>query len=139
MTSAAFPPPSVTVRVPAKINLELLVGPPREDGYHPLATVFHAVNLFDEVTVSASEEWGLSVSGPQSLGVPADGTNLAADGTLVVTLTRAATASRRGRLLLEAPLLDLGSSRSPPGRPSDRTRGLTGEFHWCDGPGQAPG
>jgi 4-diphosphocytidyl-2-C-methyl-D-erythritol kinase len=78
MTSAAFPPPSVTVRVPAKINLELLVGPPREDGYHPLATVFHAVNLFDEVTVSASEEWGLSVSGPQSLGVPADGTNLAA-------------------------------------------------------------
>ncbi|NNM46703.1 4-(cytidine 5'-diphospho)-2-C-methyl-D-erythritol kinase [Knoellia koreensis] len=79
MTSAALPPSaSVTVRVPAKINLELLVGPPGADGYHPLATVFHAVNLFDEVTVTAAEEWGLSVSGPQSLGVPVDGTNLAA-------------------------------------------------------------
>jgi len=78
MTSAAFTPPSVTVRVPAKINLELLVGTPRQDGYHPLSTVFHAVNLFDEVTVTAADEWGVSVSGPQSLGVPADGTNLAA-------------------------------------------------------------
>ena len=78
MTSAAVPPSSVTVRVPAKINLELLVGPPGPDGYHPLSTVFHAVNLFDEVTVSAADEWGLTVSGPQSLGVPADGTNLAA-------------------------------------------------------------
>jgi 4-diphosphocytidyl-2-C-methyl-D-erythritol kinase len=78
MTSAALTPPSVTVRVPAKINLELLVGPPREDGYHPLSTVFHAVNLFDEVTVTAADEWGLSVSGPQSLGVPLDGSNLAA-------------------------------------------------------------
>ena len=43
MTSAAMSPPSVTVRVPAKVNLELLVGtpPPREDGYHPLPTIFH--------------------------------------------------------------------------------------------------
>lgn len=78
MTSAALPPSSVTVRVPAKINLELLVGPTRPDGYHPLSTVFHAVNLFDEVTVEAAPEWGLSVTGPQSLGVPVDGTNLAA-------------------------------------------------------------
>ena len=36
MTSAALPPASVTVRVPAKVNLELLVGAPRDDGYHPL-------------------------------------------------------------------------------------------------------
>ncbi|NYG07356.1 4-diphosphocytidyl-2-C-methyl-D-erythritol kinase [Phycicoccus badiiscoriae] len=78
MTSAALPPSSVTVRVPAKVNLELLVGAPRGDGYHPLSTIFHAVNLFDEVTVMSAPEWGLAVSGPQSFGVPVDGTNLAA-------------------------------------------------------------
>lgn len=78
MTSAALPPSSVTVRVPAKVNLELLVGAAREDGYHPLSTIFHAVNLFDEVTVSSAPQWGIAVSGPQSFGVPVDGTNLAA-------------------------------------------------------------
>ncbi|MEO6411876.1 MAG: 4-(cytidine 5'-diphospho)-2-C-methyl-D-erythritol kinase [Pedococcus sp.] len=78
MTSAAMPPSSVTVRVPAKVNLELLVGGRRVDGYHPLSTIFHAVNLFDEVTVSSAPEWGIAVSGPQSFGVPVDGTNLAA-------------------------------------------------------------
>ena len=78
MTSAALPPSSVTVRVPAKVNLELLVGGRREDGYHPLSTIFHAVNLFDEVTVQSAPQWGIAVSGPQSFGVPVDGTNLAA-------------------------------------------------------------
>ena len=44
----------VTVRVPAKLNLQLAVGPPRADGYHDLVTVFHAVSLFDEITVDVS-------------------------------------------------------------------------------------
>lgn len=78
MTSAATTPVSATVRVPAKVNLELLVGPRRPDGYHSLSTVFHAVSIFDEVTVSAAEEWGVTVVGPRAVGVPADGNNLAA-------------------------------------------------------------
>jgi 4-diphosphocytidyl-2-C-methyl-D-erythritol kinase len=78
MTSAAITPSSTTVRVPAKVNLELLVGAPRPDGYHPLSTIFHAVSLFDEVTVTSAPEWGVTVSGPQALGVPTDGSNLAA-------------------------------------------------------------
>jgi 4-diphosphocytidyl-2-C-methyl-D-erythritol kinase len=78
MTSAAITPSSTTVRVPAKVNLELLVGAPRPDGYHPLSTIFHAVSLFDEVTVTSAPEWGITVSGPQALGVPTDGSNLAA-------------------------------------------------------------
>ena len=45
-------PTSVTVRVPAKVNLRLAVGPVRGDGYHGLVNVFHAVSLYDEVTVS---------------------------------------------------------------------------------------
>ena len=40
----------VTVRVPAKVNLELVVGSRRADGFHDLATVFHAVSVYDDVT-----------------------------------------------------------------------------------------
>ncbi len=70
-------PPPVTVRVPAKINLHLAVGPVRDDGFHDLVTVFHAVSLFDEVTVAASEEPGIEVFGEGVTEVPADETNLA--------------------------------------------------------------
>lgn len=44
-------PKEIRVRAPAKINLGLSVGPLRPDGYHDLATVFHAVTLFDDLTV----------------------------------------------------------------------------------------
>lgn len=40
---------SVTARAPAKVNLALAVGPLRGDGYHPVATIYHAVDLCDEV------------------------------------------------------------------------------------------
>src|SRR5262249_47752464 len=36
---------AISVRVPAKLNLQLAVGPRRADGYHDLVTVFHAVSL----------------------------------------------------------------------------------------------
>jgi 4-diphosphocytidyl-2-C-methyl-D-erythritol kinase len=70
-------PPPVTVRVPAKINLHLAVGPLRDDGFHDLVTVFHAVSLFDEITVAATEEPGIEVFGEGVSEVPADETNLA--------------------------------------------------------------
>ena len=41
--------------MPAKINLALKVGGRRADGYHPLATVYHAVSLYDEVEASWAE------------------------------------------------------------------------------------
>jgi 4-diphosphocytidyl-2-C-methyl-D-erythritol kinase len=67
----------VTVRVPAKLNLQLAVGPPRADGYHDLVTVFHAVSLFDEVTVVPADRDGVAVTGEGADRVPADGDNLA--------------------------------------------------------------
>jgi 4-diphosphocytidyl-2-C-methyl-D-erythritol kinase len=77
MTSAAATP--VCVRVPGKINLDLTVGARAEDGYHPLATVFHAVSVFDDVVASATGS-----GDPVELvveddlpGVPTDDTNLA--------------------------------------------------------------
>jgi 4-diphosphocytidyl-2-C-methyl-D-erythritol kinase len=63
--------------VPAKVNLQLSVGPPRADGYHPLVTVFHAVSLFDEVTVLPADKTSLSVSGEDAAAVPRDRSNLA--------------------------------------------------------------
>jgi 4-diphosphocytidyl-2-C-methyl-D-erythritol kinase len=69
----------VTVRVPAKINLQLAVGPLRTDGYHDLVTVFHAVSVSDEVTVALAGTGADSVvvSGEGSSEVPADDDNLA--------------------------------------------------------------
>jgi 4-diphosphocytidyl-2-C-methyl-D-erythritol kinase len=67
----------VTVRAPAKVNLQLAVGPPRPDGYHGLVTVFHAVSLFDEVMVAPAAADSVSVAGEGASEVPADGSNLA--------------------------------------------------------------
>jgi len=72
---------SVTVRVPAKVNLQLSVGPRESDGYHQLVTVFQAISIFDEVTVKIGEQGtgiNLSISGDQIHGVPTDSTNLVA-------------------------------------------------------------
>jgi 4-diphosphocytidyl-2-C-methyl-D-erythritol kinase len=68
----------VTVRVPAKVNLQLAVGPVRADGYHDVATVYHAVSLFDEVTVTPAERDSVAVTGEGADSVPTDGGNLAA-------------------------------------------------------------
>jgi 4-diphosphocytidyl-2-C-methyl-D-erythritol kinase len=65
------------VRVPAKVNLQLGVGPARADGYHSLVTVFHAVSLFDEVTVRPSAGMAMTVQGEDAGMVPADDSNLA--------------------------------------------------------------
>lgn len=73
---SAVPPP-VTVRVPAKINLHLAVGGRRPNGFHDLVTVFHAVSLFDEVSVGVSPEPAITVHGEGVTEVPADETNLA--------------------------------------------------------------
>jgi 4-diphosphocytidyl-2-C-methyl-D-erythritol kinase len=69
---------AVTVRVPAKVNLQLSVGPARADGYHDLVTVFHAVSLFDEVTVAPADGDSVTVTGEGARSVPVDETNLAA-------------------------------------------------------------
>jgi len=60
------------------VNLQLSVGPPRGDGYHDLVTVFHAVSLFDEVTVRSAERASVRVTGEGAASVPAGRANLAA-------------------------------------------------------------
>lgn len=50
---------SITVRAAAKVNLHLGVGAPREDGFHPLATVFQAIGLYDDLTATEAETWSV--------------------------------------------------------------------------------
>lgn len=71
------PTGSVTVRVPGKVNLFLGVGDLRDDGYHDLTTVFHAVSLLDEVTVSTADTLSLDLAGEGAESLPADRRNLA--------------------------------------------------------------
>ncbi|MEU2059826.1 4-(cytidine 5'-diphospho)-2-C-methyl-D-erythritol kinase [Streptomyces sp. NPDC013455] len=80
---------SVTVRVPAKVNVQLAVGAARPDGFHDLANVFLAVGLYDEVTVVPAKELRITCEGPDAGQVPLDRTNLAARAAL-------ALAERRG-------------------------------------------
>ncbi|WP_329615816.1 4-(cytidine 5'-diphospho)-2-C-methyl-D-erythritol kinase [Streptomyces brevispora] len=75
---------SVTVRVPAKVNVQLAVGAARPDGFHDLANVFLAVGLFDEVTVTPADELRITCSGPDAAQVPLDATNLAARAAIAL-------------------------------------------------------
>jgi 4-diphosphocytidyl-2-C-methyl-D-erythritol kinase len=80
---------AITVRAPAKVNVRLSVGPPREDGYHDLVNVFHAVSLFDEVTAEPADRLRIEVrAAPGSpvpvADVPVDDGNLAARAARLV-------------------------------------------------------
>jgi 4-diphosphocytidyl-2-C-methyl-D-erythritol kinase len=76
----------VTVRVPAKVNVQLVVGGLRPDGFHDLANVFLAVGLYDEVTAAPADRLRITASGPDAHQVPLDGTNLAARAALALAV-----------------------------------------------------
>ena len=71
------PTGSVTVRVPGKVNLYLAVGDRRDDGYHELTTVFHAVSLLDEITVRTADVLTVELAGEGVESLPTDDRNLA--------------------------------------------------------------
>ncbi len=71
---------AVTVRAAAKINLHLGVGRARDDGFHPLDTVYQAISLYDDVTVAVADEDDVSVLASAHIdvgGVPRDASNIA--------------------------------------------------------------
>ena len=70
-------PTEVVVRVPGKVNLYLGVGPREFSGFHELATVFQAVNIYDEITVTSAEKLSITGSGKYGHLVPTDESNLA--------------------------------------------------------------
>lgn len=52
-------PLSVSVRGAAKINLHLGVGAVRADGFHPLQTVYQAISLYDDITITSHHYTGI--------------------------------------------------------------------------------
>ena len=70
---------SITVRAAAKINLHLGVGRAREDGFHPLDTVYQAIGIHDDVTLTAAEGLSLDTLVADHIdpaGVPAGADNI---------------------------------------------------------------
>ena len=65
------------MRVPAKVNLELVVGAAGDDGFHDVATVYQAVSVFDDVTALPGDHLTVSVEGDHADAVPVDEDNLA--------------------------------------------------------------
>lgn len=63
--------------MPAKVNLHLGVGPLRPDGYHEVRTVFHAVDLVDEILAMPARALSMTVSGEGADVLPTDERNLA--------------------------------------------------------------
>ena len=66
----------VRVKVPAKINMHLGVGPLRSDGFHELNTVYHAISLFDELTARPGDTLALTMEGEGAGSLALDETNL---------------------------------------------------------------
>lgn len=66
----------ITEHARAKINLTLHVGPPRDDGYHPLSSLVVFADIGDELTLRAADEWALTIDGPFGAGLEADASNL---------------------------------------------------------------
>jgi 4-diphosphocytidyl-2-C-methyl-D-erythritol kinase len=79
----------VKVRVPAKINLHLGVGPLRADGFHELNTVYHAISLFDELTARPGDTLALTMEGEGA------GELLLDDSNLIMRAARALAAKAR--------------------------------------------
>ena len=64
----------LTLQVPAKVNLTLIVGARRADGYHDVSTVMQAVGLYDTLMLSGGGS-GLTMTCTDP-DLPTDGSNL---------------------------------------------------------------
>ncbi|WP_394215910.1 4-(cytidine 5'-diphospho)-2-C-methyl-D-erythritol kinase [Brachybacterium vulturis] len=67
----------VVVRAPGKINLSLGVGAVDDRGYHALATVFQAVDIYETVSATRADELSLEVHSEVPGEIPLDESNLA--------------------------------------------------------------
>jgi len=78
LTDLSVPPSvaQISVHAAAKINLFLHVTGRREDGYHKLDSLVGFTAIGDHITVAASEEITLRISGPFGEGLSVDDDNL---------------------------------------------------------------
>lgn len=76
---------SLRLRAHAKVNLALRVGAPRDDGYHPVATIFQTVSLADRLRIGRAEpERAVSTrpGSPPALDLSVSGASLPGENTL---------------------------------------------------------
>lgn len=93
----------VTKTAPGKINLYFAVGDVRADGYHPVASLYSAVSLFEKVTVSSSPLPGISLSVSLAPGSPLAGMADAGDFDIrSVPLTEKNLAYQAAQAVIEA-------------------------------------
>ena len=64
----------LTLHAPAKVNLTLIVGARRDDGYHDVSTVMQTVGLYDTLTLTEGGS-GLTMTCTDP-DLPTDGSNL---------------------------------------------------------------
>jgi len=86
---------SVRVFAPAKINLTLEVGRPRDDGMHPLQSAVVFADVGDWVEVAPAEALSLNVTGPFAAALATEADNL------VLRAARALAPGRGAALTLE--------------------------------------
>jgi 4-diphosphocytidyl-2-C-methyl-D-erythritol kinase len=74
--SESISPAGVRLYAPAKINLNLLVGPRQHDGYHPLDSLVAKISLYDEIDLRPRNDGRIAF---RAEGLPCgpDGENLA--------------------------------------------------------------
>jgi 4-diphosphocytidyl-2-C-methyl-D-erythritol kinase len=84
---------SLTVRAAAKINLLLGVGAPRPDGFHTLVTVYQAVSLYDDVTVTPADTLTVTTD----VAAYIDASHLPQPGHNIVDRAATALAEHHGR------------------------------------------
>jgi 4-diphosphocytidyl-2-C-methyl-D-erythritol kinase len=94
----------VRVRVPAKINLHLGVGPIRRDGYHELTTVYHAISLYDEVSARRGDQLTLTMEGEGAGVLPLDHSNLVIKAAQLLAKVAGVPAHARLHLRKQIPI-----------------------------------
>jgi 4-diphosphocytidyl-2-C-methyl-D-erythritol kinase len=88
---------SWTVRSAAKINLLLGVGAPRPDGFHTLVTVYQAVSLYDDLTVTLAADGADQLTVSTDVAAYIDASHLPRPGHNIVDRAATALAEHHGR------------------------------------------
>src|SRR5262249_15061934 len=105
-------PRRIALRASAKVNLALDVLGKRPDGYHEIATVMHAVDLHDRLTLEAAPTLSFHADDP---GLPMDEGNLVVRAARLLREAAGVEAGGRGEGRKGSPVAAglRGSSRGP--------------------------
>lgn len=78
-------PSVVRAKAPGKINVYLGVGSLQDDGYHEIATAYHAVSLHEFVEAREADDFSVEISGPvDSTGLSTGADNLAVRAAMLL-------------------------------------------------------